>query len=360
MLLILNCMVEAEVVLRPVLVFLLLLLPAQSFGSRPVENGGFNSCTPNSISPWQIQSNGHAVSIDNDTKMEGCGGLRLASDDARSGSVVQQSVNPSLLSDDLYVFSGYIKTSDIQTSATLFVIVQGADETLFQDDMRDRQVRGTTDWQKFRITLPRLAAATNIKVGVVVIGSGTAWFDDLRIRPAELARGTSPLVSEFLSEVLSTLETRHINRNSIDWESIRRASFAAAEGMQTIEQAYSAARVAIQMLDDGHSFLIPDTGGALDRPEGGKIRGHHIKPGIGYIAIDRFEGDSNGLQAREFARRGQKLIHDLETAGTCAWIVDLRQNSGGNMWPMIAAVGPLLGGGIVGAFEGAESNERVE
>src|SRR5690606_8339193 len=39
------------------------------------------------------------------------------------------------------------------------------------------------------------------------------------------------------------------------------------------------------------------------------------------------------------------------------WIVDVRGNTGGNMWPMIAGVGPLLGQGLVGHFidpEGAQ------
>ena len=32
------------------------------------------------------------------------------------------------------------------------------------------------------------------------------------------------------------------------------------------------------------------------------------------------------------------------------WIVDLRHNRGGNMWPMVAGLGPLLGEGRAGAF----------
>jgi C-terminal processing protease CtpA/Prc len=47
-------------------------------------------------------------------------------------------------------------------------------------------------------------------------------------------------------------------------------------------------------------------------------------------------------------------LHDhvrrLDEMGASAWIVDLRFNSGGNMWPMLAGVGPLLNGNRVGAF----------
>ena len=30
------------------------------------------------------------------------------------------------------------------------------------------------------------------------------------------------------------------------------------------------------------------------------------------------------------------------------WILDLRENSGGNCWPMLTGLGPLLGNGICG------------
>nr|WP_308801701.1 S41 family peptidase [Streptomyces polyasparticus] len=34
----------------------------------------------------------------------------------------------------------------------------------------------------------------------------------------------------------------------------------------------------------------------------------------------------------------------------CGWAIDPRRNRGGNMWPMLAVVGPILGDGDVGAF----------
>jgi C-terminal processing protease CtpA/Prc len=37
-------------------------------------------------------------------------------------------------------------------------------------------------------------------------------------------------------------------------------------------------------------------------------------------------------------------------AGTCRWIVDLRANSGGNMWPMLAGLRPFLGDAGLGSF----------
>jgi carboxyl-terminal processing protease len=47
----------------------------------------------------------------------------------------------------------------------------------------------------------------------------------------------------------------------------------------------------------------------------------------------------------------QKIATTMGSA-PCGWIVDLRANGGGNMWPMLAGLRPLLGDGPLGTFEG--------
>jgi C-terminal processing protease CtpA/Prc len=41
----------------------------------------------------------------------------------------------------------------------------------------------------------------------------------------------------------------------------------------------------------------------------------------------------------------QRIVADLDKSHPVGWIVDLRGNVGGNMWPMLAGIGPLLGEG---------------
>ncbi len=45
-----------------------------------------------------------------------------------------------------------------------------------------------------------------------------------------------------------------------------------------------------------------------------------------------------------------RKIAEQDSKNLLGWIVDLRWNSGGNMWPMIAGIGPLLGNGTYGYF----------
>ncbi|HKG06448.1 MAG TPA: S41 family peptidase [Pedobacter sp.] len=53
----------------------------------------------------------------------------------------------------------------------------------------------------------------------------------------------------------------------------------------------------------------------------------------------------------EFATTIQNIIYKLDTENQIkGWVVDLRQNTGGNMYPMIAGLGPLTGEGNLGYF----------
>ena len=67
---------------------------------------------------------------------------------------------------------------------------------------------------------------------------------------------------------------------------------------------------------------------------------------FGYVNIPDFSG--GGEAATEFADVLQGEIERVDVEGVCGWVVDLRKNYGGNMWPMLAGVGPVLGEGIAG------------
>jgi C-terminal processing protease CtpA/Prc len=74
------------------------------------------------------------------------------------------------------------------------------------------------------------------------------------------------------------------------------------------------------------------------------------------VKVDSFSG--SGAQATAFATAVQGAIASADRDDLAGWIVDVRGNGGGNMWPMLAGVGPVLGEGRVGYFidpAGAES-----
>ncbi|MGH2588694.1 MAG: S41 family peptidase [Dehalococcoidia bacterium] len=89
-------------------------------------------------------------------------------------------------------------------------------------------------------------------------------------------------------------------------------------------------------------------------PEGRRLAG-----GIGYIEVPPVVGVSPASAVNAVAAEIQRLIREVDQSPACGWVVDLRRNTGGNMWPMLAGIGPVLGEGEAGAFVDGKSERYV-
>jgi carboxyl-terminal processing protease len=74
-----------------------------------------------------------------------------------------------------------------------------------------------------------------------------------------------------------------------------------------------------------------------------------IVGGIGYVALPGYNGQ-NAERSAAFAAAIQRYIAEAQAAHACRWIVDLRNDIGGNMYPMLAGLHPLLGDQPLGYF----------
>jgi C-terminal processing protease CtpA/Prc len=66
------------------------------------------------------------------------------------------------------------------------------------------------------------------------------------------------------------------------------------------------------------------------------------------VRVGAFSGTA--AQATAFANGIQNAVRLADRDDLIGWIVDLRGNGGGNMWPMLAGLGPVLGEGLLGWF----------
>jgi erythromycin esterase-like protein len=80
------------------------------------------------------------------------------------------------------VFSGWIKTDGLRGYAGLWWRADAGQKTaVVFDNMNRTGPRGTTDWQRYELTLDIPADTTNINFGMLMPGAGAAWFDDLQV-----------------------------------------------------------------------------------------------------------------------------------------------------------------------------------
>jgi hypothetical protein len=174
-----------------------------------------------------------------------------------------------------------------------------------------------------------------------------------RRSPAEPSGPPSEQARAYLEELIGLMQAHSINRLTIDWSAFRTKVFARAVGAQSIQDTYPSIQVALDALGDGHSLYYASTGtvfGASRRVGcGGPGAGTPALPGdLGYVRVPAFSGTAEAATA--LANELQRTIMVADKGDLIGWVVDVRGNGGGNMWPMIAGVGPVLGEGVAGYF----------
>jgi hypothetical protein len=237
-------------------------------------------------------------------------------------------------------------------------------------------------------------------------GAATATAGETKLELSEDARA-------YLTKALDAMQKHSMRAMQVDWPVLRRTAFEKAANARSTADTYDAIRWAVKELNDGHSFFstpaprrepkpadnsAPSQGGtppaAEDESRGSEqapattpkkktrtvegagwviastaedLRGEVIsrevrgqQSRIGYVLVPSFGGSESFDPAKSaaFAQRLHDEFRRLDESGVTAWIVDLRYNSGGNMWPMLAGIGPLLGAERVGSFV-AEGQEPV-
>ena len=175
----------------------------------------------------------------------------------------------------------------------------------------------------------------------------------------------------YLTNALDIMQNNSVRKKLIDWPPLRSVAFLKAGAAQLPCHTYEAIRQGITALGDHHSSLIltavagvvcpplpslsraPPLPAFYTSPVGAVLGGR-----FGYIRIPEYS-NSTAAENISFADSIQALIRIVDASNPCGWVVDLRNNGGGNMWPMLAGVGPIVGEGRLGYFVNAEGRESA-
>lgn len=147
-----------------------------------------------------------------------------------------------------------------------------------------------------------------------------------------------------------------------DWEALRQAAHASLGRKPSTADLDRALSGLVQALGDPHSqYLPPSTAKALlssAAPTAAPPASLQSRSGWPVLALSSFNS-VNDEAAREAAglirRHTEQAIH----AQPCGLIVDLRENSGGNMYPMLDGLRPLLGVGALLAFQARDGSRTT-
>lgn len=183
----------------------------------------------------------------------------------------------------------------------------------------------------------------------------------------------NPLIAQeksLVDEILKLTKERSIYKDNVDWEIVHKKvkNEVDREGDSPFEMISPAVGVLLDELNDKHSFIQykdktvhkatpvhfletinEKTKNALKNTDQQKINTFQFDSNIGYIQIPSMTG-SETISNKELAQILRDSLCGLDIQNLKGILVDLRLNTGGDMWPMISGVAPLLGDGVHGYF----------
>ncbi len=183
---------------------------------------------------------------------------------------------------------------------------------------------------------------------------------------------TSPLCSaraapdreaaDYLNRAINLIRQHHKDGPSADWDQLVSQAYDDIATAKTTSETYPAIWRILQTLGETHSFLVdPGTAGQEMSNSSEQSRGTANQPMPTWAIVqDRYAvvrlpalntlgagGEALGKAYTAALRQG---LERMDTYDLCGWVVDLRGNEGGNMWPMLQGLDPLLGNPPFGFF----------
>ncbi len=197
----------------------------------------------------------------------------------------------------------------------------------------------------------------------------------------------TPDAAAFLDNAIDIMRQHALKGQGAHWDEIRTEAFKRAGAAFNPIDTYPAIYWALSQLGDSGSHLrlpaglYPDQIALMQQAEkeamanspvaqaaaattpspftGRRLPEGHIVTvsgkNFGYVVLPRCSAkDSDGLLL--YTADVRRILTDLAAQNPQGWIVDLRGNTGGNMWPMLTGIGPILGEGAIGAFVAPDNN----
>lgn len=155
-------------------------IPVYNLDIEQVDSNGNPLFWQNGFSKQLAQA--YPMQLDSVVKHSGKNALKLYSTGTANGFGGVTVNIPASFTGKQITLRGYVKTRDVTGGyAGLSMRLYGEDAFMGSDLMEKRGLTGTNNWKKLSITLPYSEGVETIRIGLILIGKGTAWVDDLSV-----------------------------------------------------------------------------------------------------------------------------------------------------------------------------------
>jgi C-terminal processing protease CtpA/Prc len=164
-------------------------------------------------------------------------------------------------------------------------------------------------------------------------------------------------------EIVSCIKKNSIFSDSLNFETIQKDFEQQLDSFDTYNKVGSYYTQQLRKAGDRHSFHVMknvlDNFSAKQKENLGFT--YKLLDGdIGYLSIPGFYSTDNTVR-NDFVNQVNAAIREMDSHSTIkGWIVDLRNDNGGDMWPMVSGLQPLIGNEVPGYFANANQKKPAE
>lgn len=156
-------------------------------------------------------------------------------------------------------------------------------------------------------------------------------------------------------EIFKIIKKNSLFTDSLNWKNLEVENKALVYNDNNVNNEkiiYDFYTKKLREIDDKHSFFISSK--QINEISNATIaeipQGEYLGNGIGWVKVPRLMTFDENIDI-QFADTIRSIIEKIDTDNTITgWIVDLRHNGGGNMWPMIAGLNALIDDATAGYF----------
>lgn len=161
---------------------------------------------------------------------------------------------------------------------------------------------------------------------------------------------------EYIQSAFELIKENIINEKGMNLDSLEQSLLSQVNAQTPKDSIHNYLKSTIRAIIK-HSDLFPpiEFNTIINKPKEPTIKGKIIYENIAYLYVGSCDA-IDSLNSKSYADTLQNALIYLYDQNPIGWIIDLRDNIGGNMYAMIAGLGPLFGSGNLGYHIGKEDS----
>ncbi len=177
-----------------------------------------------------------------------------------------------------------------------------------------------------------------------------------------------------LDKIIEHAENSSLYRKNVDWTALKKEMYVLAKNADSVSHLKPALDLMLKELNDTHGRVFHnnqylsyysgekkehrknidwDVYTEIQSTQVYEFKATNIQDSIGYVRLVGLPMGDNQKMSADIQNAVCKVIEN----GAKKWIIDLRFNGGGNMFPMVEGITNIIGEGIVGGTKGVTENE---